>query len=129
MAGEVRIDGLKEFEAGLTSAAARLPEQVRQADVMAAEKIAGQAKSIGQTVGSVAAKAARSIVAMRNEIVLDEPFGWGAEKGSVQFHQFKAYLGDADEAGYFLGPALAKTDVESLYAQAVDQATRPAFPS
>lgn len=129
MAGDVRIDGLAEFRAGLGTAAARLPEAVRQADVKAAEKVAGQARAFGQSAGSVAAKAARSIQAMRDEVVLDEPFGWGAEKGAVKFHQFRAYLGADDEAGYFLGPALAKTDIESLYAQAVDQATRPAFPS
>jgi hypothetical protein len=128
MTAEVRVEGLSELRSGLASATARLPEAIRQADAKAAEKVAGQAKTMGQALGSVAAKAARSITAMRNEIVLDEPFGWGAEKGAVQFRQFKAYVG-GDEAGYFLGPAVAKTDIESLYAQAVDQATRPAFPS
>lgn len=125
---EVRVEGLSELRAGLAQADARLPEQVRQADAKAAEKVGAQARALGQSLGSVAAKAARSIVAMRNAVVLDEPFGWGAEKGAGNYRQFKAYLGGGDEAGYFLGPALAKADIQSLYAQAVDQATRPAFP-
>jgi hypothetical protein len=130
VADGARIEGLAEMRSGLASATARMPQAIRTAGEQAAALIGGEARSVGAALGSVAAKAAGSISVMRNEVVLDEPFGWGAEKGSVRFHQFKPYLA-GDEAGYFVGPAVTQSEasVEALYERAIDDAVRPAFPN
>lgn len=131
MAAQVKVDGLSDFLSGVDQMRSRLPASIAETGRKAAALVAESARALGQSQGSVAAKAARSIALMSGQIVIDEPFGWGAEKGSIQYHQFKKYLGSSDDAGYFIAPAVkqAEATVEALYARMVDDLSRKAFPS
>lgn len=134
----VRVEGLADFQRELRAVDTKLPRQLSQANKAAAEMVAGRARSRAQSLGSVAAKSAPSIKAAaeqrRSKITLGgprEPWALGAEfggQGRPTTQQFDPHRG---RQGYFLYPTIRDTREEfiDVYARAIDQVMRAAFPS
>jgi len=131
------IIGLREFNAELRRLDTTLPKAVRELNFTIASDVATKATSVAESLGGVARKVAPSLKALaqqaRAQVKLggpQYPMAMGAEFGSVQFHQFKAWRGSGAGAGYFLYPTVQAKKVELVprYRSMLDQVTKPAFP-
>ena len=91
---------------------ARTPADIARAEnrfyAASVSAVIGIAKTEAAAVGGVAAKASADLKPIGINTVLYGGKGYskGAEFGSYQYKQFKMWRGNADDAGYFLWPAL-----------------------
>ena len=136
----VRVEGLADLQRELRKLDSKLPRELRQANLKAAELVATAARSKASSLGGVAAKTAPSIKAAaeqrRSKVTIGGPkypFAMGAEfggQGRPTTMQFKPWSGRDSGAGYFLYPAIRGTRDEfiEVYERAIDQLMRAAFP-
>lgn len=138
----VRVEGLRDFVKALKTVDAQYPKAVRQANFDLAAELVARAKSEADSVGGVARKAARSLRAARQtgaSVVSGggarHPYFWGAEFGSKQYRQFRAWRGNqyggwSGGPGYFLHPTI-RSESEKLidaWVARLDALSRDAFP-
>lgn len=94
------------------------------ADRAAAELVIEKASAAAHALGGVAAKSAPALKATDGRAEYGGlPYALGAEFGSVEFHQFKPWLGAGEGAGYFFTPAVRDTagDVDEAYYDEADK--------
>lgn len=134
---DVRVVGLRDFQAELRKIDKQMPRQLRVVNLKAAELVASDARSRASAQGGAIGKAAPSIKAVAQQrsaavkIGGDKyPFALGGEFGSITYRQFPAWRGSGAGAGYALYPAKrAKTgDVIELYGDLMDDLAKRAFP-
>lgn len=134
----IRVEGLDAFRKELRKLDdAGLMDELKAVNQKVAELVVTKAKLRAQFVGAQAAKAAESMKASRQaarSVVAGggrrSAFFGGAEFGSVQFPQFKAWQGNGRNAGYFLYPTIREStdEIVELYGDEIDKITRRAFP-
>jgi hypothetical protein len=102
------IVGFDEWlkELGVTPGNVKLAEKTFL--TVAAATVMNWAKENAIAEGSVAAKAKSDLRTGGPGVVRygGKPYDMGAEFGSYQYHQFKIWRGNDDDAGYFLWPAI-----------------------
>jgi len=133
----IRVLGLREFQAELKALEGNWPRELTRAAKEAASLVLGAAQSAAAGQGGVAGHAAKSLRVTGGQrsasIWLggdDHPEALGAEFGSIRFHQFKPYRGNAAGAGYFLYPSLRQQQpaVLDVYSAALERLFARAFP-
>ena len=133
----IRIDGLREFRASLKQLEDKLPRELTKANKTAAEFLATKARRAAESQGSVAAHVAESIKATGGQLGgfivggAGHPEFFGAEFGAKAYAQFKAWLGNGEEAGYFLFKAVRDNEeqVVDIYGDMIDALAKRAFPT
>lgn len=136
MQAGIRIEGLREFAASLKVLEQQLPRELTKANKEAAALLAAEARELGISLGSVAAKAAETVMARASStggfVVggAGAPYFFGAEFGAFAYKQFKGWRGNGAEAGYFVYPAIRANEerVVELYADRIEALARIAFP-
>mgnify|MGYP000483430577 CR=1 FL=1 len=133
----VRVDGLREFRADLKALEDRLPRELTKVNKRAAEFLAQRARARGQSLGSVAAKAAETLRASGSQLggyVIGgdgAPYFFGAEFGAFAYPQFKPWRGSGGDAGYFVYPEIraSEEEVVDMYGDLLDDLAARAFPN
>lgn len=144
----VEVVGLRDFQRALRRVDQDLPKQLRVVNLRMAEMVANDARARASALGGIAAKSAPSIKAMAQQRSAAVriggrryPFALGAEFGSIQFKQFKAWRGNQHSfkgvafvnhtTGYFLYPAIRANHQKILdtYLDAAADVAREAFPN
>ena len=128
--GTVKVDGLRELNAALRKlGGADLAKELNAASRKVAEFVASDAKAGAYSLGGVAAHVAPSIGVRAGRESAGVAFGGarypmagGAEFGSYAYPQFKPWLGNSSDAGYFVYPAIRQDAdrIETEYRDAVD---------
>jgi hypothetical protein len=141
-AGSTQIVGLRDFQRALSIAGKGFSLAIKEANVIAAKELVSVAKGKAESLGSVAAKSAKSL---RASFALNYsavnlgggryPFALGAEFGAKQYRQFKSWRGNQFEGweggpGYFLFPSLREhgEEIVKRYFDRIDRLTDEAFP-
>lgn len=107
---QVQVRGLSELQTALNLAARNMPISLREAADAAAREVTQRAKGRAQSIrwpGSTA-KSAASVRYMGGGSVRygGQPWDMGTEFGSYRYHQFSAWLGNKEDAGYFFWPSV-----------------------
>ena len=128
---KIEVEGLLEFLRTVKVAQPEVAKQVADVNKRAADIVKGAAASKAGALGSVYAKAAKSLATSKatrqSSIRLGRgaPYAFGAEFGAKKYPQFAAWTGNqwvegsgpAGGVGYFLNPAVReqKAKVEAEY--------------
>lgn len=134
------IEGLDDFTGDLRAMSKALDggEAMKDANYAVGMVVVDAAKSRAGGLGRMEAKAAQSLTAGRAQRAASVaiggakfPFALGAEFGSDRYRQFRPWRGSGKTAGYWLWPAVRSEgeQIERVYAEALDDITRRAFPS
>lgn len=85
-----------------------IPAVITAVEEVVAQGIAGEAADSARSLGSVAGKAADELRYSGGGTVEfgGEPWDLGAEFGALRWPQFDQWLGNSDDAGYFLFPTV-----------------------
>lgn len=151
--GAVHVRGLREFQAELRAVEPKLARAMSKANREIAEKVATNVQAKARAAGSVAKHAAPAIVGRGEQraakIAINKGTQFkmadGAFFGSVQYGQFKPWVGNAsfnawpvganDEGPgrgpYAINPGIYESIpmVEDFYLNAFEDAVKGAFPS
>lgn len=129
MSEAVRLIGLDELDRALETIQHALPDEIRESEKQAAEKVADKARGRAASIGGVAGHVVPAIRVEDSAVQLDRDGEWamarGAEYGSNTYAQFAAY----DTAGYFLTPTVRDfedREIDDLFGEAADRAIRKA---
>jgi hypothetical protein len=129
----VRVTGLKELNKALKALGPDVQKELKAANFEVGSMVAGDAQSIAQGLGGVAAKVAPTIKATKTQagaaVSLGGaayPFAAGAEfggQGRPTTQQFKPHLG---RTGYFVYPSIRQNadEIESTYVERLDDIMR-----
>lgn len=129
----VRVTGLVELNKALKALGPEVQKELKAANFEVGSMVADDAKSIAFGLGGVAAKVAPSIKATKTAAGAAVsfggaayPFAAGAEFGSHRYKQFKPWLGNGSDAGYFVYPAIRQDadQIESTYVERIDDIMR-----
>ena len=132
-----RVIGLKEFVAELKAVAPEFARELSKVNREIAQLVRDEAKSKAADLGGVAAHVGPSIRASGTQksasVTLggdDFPMAMGAEFGSIQYHQFKAWRGNGMDAGYFVYPTIREhaDDIERMIVDGFMRVAEHAFP-
>jgi hypothetical protein len=150
--GSVEVEGLDDLRRHLRQLedAEHLRERLKDASLAVAEGIVERARSRAAGEGRMAARAADSLTAGRQEARATVAFGghsapfaagseFGANRGSprhtirgdvVGWAQFQPWRGNGEGAGYWLYPTIrdANDFIVDTYGDALDEITAEAFP-
>ena len=135
----VFIEGLDDFRKELRSVDGKWNRELGAASFEVASFVVADAEQAAQGLGGVAAYAAAhgglkpSRAATAARITLggpQAPMELGAEFGSIQYHQFKPWLGADEEAGYVLFPTIRRDRdrIGDTYLDLLEKVARAAFP-
>ncbi len=125
----VRVTGLVELNRALKALGPEVQKELKAANFEVGSMVAGDAQSIALGLGGVAAKVAPSIKATKTQAGAAVsfggaayPFAGGAEFGSMRYKQFKPWLGNSSDAGYFVYPAIRQDaeEIETTYIERID---------
>jgi hypothetical protein len=126
------IEGLREFLQGMGVAKREMENAERVFGAIAAATVINTAKQNASGVSRLAAKAAQDLRVVGSNTVQygGKPYSFGAEFGAVQWHQFREWRGNQDDAGYFLWPAIREfrnDDMLDLWVKEVWSVMEKAF--
>ena len=140
----VDVQGLKEFSRDLKRINAELPKQLRKAGLGVAKLVAAEARTRARSGTRIQRKAATAIKAQagaaRASVAVKPtakvPFALGAFFGAKRYPQFEPWVGSTWKAGvagegpYAINPAIVALEdqIVAVYAEAVDEITKQAFP-
>ena len=110
---QVDVSGIDALRRALKAAGEGAEKELAKAHKTVAGDIVADAKARARSLGGVAAKSAGAVKASgtqrRAAVTLSAssryPFALGAEFGSKQYRQFRAWRGAGPGSGYFLWPA------------------------
>lgn len=129
----VKVTGLVELNKALKALGPEVQKELKAANFEVGSMVADDAKSIAFGLGGVAAKVAPSIKATKTAAGAGVSFGGaaypmagGAEFGSLRYKQFKTWLGNGPDAGYFIYPAIRQDaeQIETTYVERIDDIMR-----
>lgn len=129
----VKVTGLVELNKALKALGPEVQKELKAANFEVGDMVAGDARSIAQGLGGVAAKVAPSIRATKTASGAAVsfggaayPFAGGAEFGSLRYKQFKPWRGSGSDAGYFVYPAIRQDadQIETTYVERIDDLMR-----
>ena len=133
--GAIEVHGLRELNRALKKVEGGTPNALRDTNKKVAEKVAMGARSRAQGLGGVAAHVAPSLRASAGAAFAGVagggaayPMFGGAEFGSIRYKQFKPWLGNSTDAGYFLFPEIRAQapHIEDEYREALDNLIKKA---
>ena len=136
MSDAVRIIGLSELRRELKAADAGFPKELQKANKKAAEIIAEGTRAAFSSMGGSAPKVAPTVKPLAQQTRAQVKVGGGSGVGgdvamgnlwgSTRFKQFPPHI----NGGYALYPTLAarRDEIIDVYADALDDITRRAFP-
>lgn len=117
--GTIQVEGLRDLERELKTMDKALRTELRLVNKSVAAYVATDAAAAARTLGSTPAHVAPSIKPTAGTGFAGVagggpryPMFAGAEFGAKQYHQFKTWRGNGDDAGYFLFPTIRRDEPE-----------------
>lgn len=102
------IEGLRDFLDDMGVAKREMANAERVFGSIAAATVVSLARQNASGQGKLASKAAQDLKVVGSSTVQygGKAYSFGAEFGAIQWHQFKEWRGNKDDAGYFFWPAI-----------------------
>lgn len=126
------IEGLEDFLKDMGVAKQNIAEAERVFGQLAATTVVAMARSEASGLGRMPSVAAQDLRVVGKGTVQygGQPFSFGAEFGAIQYHQFREWRGNQEDAGYFLWPSIREfrdQDMLDLWAKTVWETMKETF--